>query len=245
MCWSGEASAALATIGLVATMYAAVKKEPPALWIPLGYFSLMEMLQAFTYSVIDQCSNPANQIATLLSYLHIVFQPIFINALALYFVPEGVRRRIAVPVYAVCFAIAVAMLLQLYPFPWAGRCYGGICSERLCSVHGTWHIAWEIPLNGIGDLSWHWYYLPFSQWLSNYWLAAFTMPLLYGSWRLIAYAFVAGPWLAGHLTTNPHEQPAIWCLLSIGLLLIVMKTPVRQWLHVRRWFWWPRAWRNS
>ena len=45
MCWSGEASATLATIGLTSTAYVAWKGEKKALWIPLGYFSLMELLQ--------------------------------------------------------------------------------------------------------------------------------------------------------------------------------------------------------
>ncbi len=59
MCWSGEASTLLASAGLITTGYAAYKKESKELWIPLGYFSLMEVLQAFTYSVINQCSVPS------------------------------------------------------------------------------------------------------------------------------------------------------------------------------------------
>lgn len=122
MCWSGEASAALAVVGLGTTAYAAYKKEPAPLWIALGYFSSMEVLQAFTYSVIDRCALPSNQIATLLGYLHIVFQPFFINMLSMYFIPNSVREKIQWPVYAVCFVSAVIMLLQLYPFEWAGSC---------------------------------------------------------------------------------------------------------------------------
>ncbi len=49
MCWSGEASAVLATIGVASTAYMAVKKEKKELWVPLGYFALMELLQAVTY----------------------------------------------------------------------------------------------------------------------------------------------------------------------------------------------------
>jgi len=39
------------------------------------------------------------------------------------------------------------------------------------------------------------------------------------------YGFVMGPLLAYFLTGNPDEWAAIWCLLSIGFLIIV-KTPV-------------------
>jgi hypothetical protein len=79
MCWSGEASAVLATVGLSSTGYFFYKKEPPALCITLGYFSLMEALQAYTYTVIDDCADPRNQIATLLGYLHIAWEIPAIN----------------------------------------------------------------------------------------------------------------------------------------------------------------------
>jgi len=89
MCWSGEASATLASIGVLSTAYAIYKKEPPVLWIALGYFSLMELLQAFTYSVINRCDLPSNQIATLFGYLHITFQPFFIFYLFAFFCTEA------------------------------------------------------------------------------------------------------------------------------------------------------------
>ena len=117
------------------------------MWITLGYFSSMELLQAFTYTVIDDCSSPSNQIATLLGYLHIAFQPFFINAISMYFIPDEIRRKISIPVYAFCFAVAIYMILASYPFSWSGSCVGSLCSERLCSVSGSWHIAWELPLN--------------------------------------------------------------------------------------------------
>jgi hypothetical protein len=49
MCWSGEASAVLATVGFSATVYLARKDERRELWMPLGYFASMELLQAATY----------------------------------------------------------------------------------------------------------------------------------------------------------------------------------------------------
>ncbi len=122
MCWSGEASTVLATIGLATTAYAAHKKEPAALWICLGYFSLMEALQAYTYMVIDSCGNPNNQLATLLGYLHIAFQPFFINAISMYFIPQNAARKIAPYAYAICFASTILMLIHLYPLPALGQC---------------------------------------------------------------------------------------------------------------------------
>ncbi len=236
MCWSGEASAVLAIVGLGTTAYAAYKKEPAPLWIALGYFSLMELLQAYTYTVIDQCSLPANQIATLFGFLHIAFQPFFINALSLHFIPKEKAAKIAPYAYAICFFSVIFMLIQLYPFEWAGQCLEQrpLCGDRLCSISGDWHIAWELPTNGIGNNLW----VNFTFGYPTYCFAAFFLPILYGSWRVTFYHWLVGPTLALQLTTNPDEWVAVWCLLSIGILLLVVKTPLRQILYVRSWILW-------
>jgi hypothetical protein len=244
MCWSGEASAVLAATGIGASVYVALKGEDKQLYLTLMYFSLMELLQAYTYLYIDDCNKPANQVATLFGYLHIVFQPFFINAISMYFIPREVQQRIQVPVYALCFVAAIFMLVQLYPFDWAGQCTPGrpLCGPQLCSVSGNWHIAWEVPTNGIGNLLYDHHILMIDSGFASYTLAAFFLPLLYGSWRFTLYHYFMGPFAAHLMTDNPNEFPAVWCLLSIGFLLIVVKTPIRKILHVRRWFWWPKAW---
>jgi len=243
MCWSGEASAVLATIGLSSTAYFFYKKEPAALCYALGFFSLMELLQAYTYTVIDNCANPGNQIATLLGYIHIAFQPFFVNAVSLYFIPEKVRTKIAPLVYFVCLIATVCLLLRLYPFEWAPFCYEvktrlvlfsqyaesftmPFCGRRICSLSGDWHIAWEIPATANIVL------------FNMYVIAAFVMPILYGSWKMTLYHILTGPLLAWITTSNPNEWAAVWCLYSIGLLLILVKTPIRRCLHVQHWFWW-------
>ena len=236
MCWSAEASAVLAGAGIITTLYAAYKKEPSPLWIALGYFSSMELLQAYTYIYINDCASPANQIATLLGYLHITFQPFFINALSMHFIPQEKAKKIAPWAYSVCFFSVIIMLIQLYPFDWAGSCNAErtLCGPKLCSVSGEWHIAWEVPTNSIGDFFTH---TP-SHGFPTYLLAAFIVPLLYGSWRMTVYHALVGPILADVLTNNLNEWPAVWCLLSIGILLLVVKTPLRKYMYVKKWYWW-------
>lgn len=239
MCWSGQASAVLASIGTITTIYAAWKGEPKALWVALAYFTGMEWLQAFTYSVIGQCFAPSNQIATLLGYLHVAFQPFFINALCMHFIPQRVARKVAPWAYAACFFSVVFMIIQLFPFEWAGHCnpIRALCGNQLCSVRGNWHIAWEVPTNGIGN--------SFSgrpaHGFPTYAFAAFIVPLLYGSWRMVIYHLVLGPVLSHALTDNINEWPAVWCLLSIGILVLVVKTPVRQFMYVKQWFLWRKT----
>ena len=52
MCWSGEASAAIAVGGLSSAYYLKKKGEPKEIYLPVAYFVLMEGLQAVTYAVV-------------------------------------------------------------------------------------------------------------------------------------------------------------------------------------------------
>lgn len=236
MCWSLEASATVAAIGLATTAYAAHKKSPPAIWVPLAYFSLMEILQAYTYTVIDDCGNVANQVATVLGYVHIAFQPFLINLISLYFIPPHIRKKWEIPAYLVCFITAIIMIVQLYPYQGAEKCVSqgviNLCGSPLCSFSGNWHIAWSVPFSPLYDF--------FSITIGGlaYCIAAFGMPLLYGSWKMTLYHLCMGPLFASLTTPSLNERAAVWCLLSIGFLIIALKTPLRKWLRVHRWIWW-------
>jgi hypothetical protein len=201
-----------------------VRGDPKAIWLTLGYFTLMEALQATGYAVVDQCGTTANRSVTLLSYLHIAVQPIFINAFAMAIAPRPVSPRLRRAVYAVAALCSAAMILRLVPAEAFGQCQPGhsLCGSRLCLVSGEWHIGWEVPLNDLPRLLG----LSVVQ-FPAYLLAVFVLPLVYGAWRLVLFHALAGPILASMLTGNPNEMPAIWCLFSIGIILIALSPTVR------------------
>ena len=204
----------------------------------------MEALQAAGYAVVDECGTPSNKAITLLSYLHIVFQPFFINAFAMELLPRPVRMRLQRGVYLCCAASSAVMLAQLYPAEWLGSCRIGeaLCAVELCLTSGEWHIAWNIPYNGL--------LLPLEDAMGihagfpTYLLAAFLLPLVYGAWRFVIFHALAGPILANALTSNPNEAPAVWCLLSIGILLIGLSPFIRQHFETAVWWGWPKAWQS-
>jgi hypothetical protein len=239
MCWSGEASAVLAVSGFASTAYFYSRGESKVLCLALAYFSLMELLQAYTYSVIDECFNPSNQVATFLGYMHIAFQPFFVNAVTMHFIPQPLKQRIAPWIYILCFAAATVFMMRIYPFDWASFCYDRhyqflpglnmkfdmpFCGKQICSTSGQWHIAWAIPASGSIAMA------------NSYMYAAFLLPLLYGSWKLVLYHALTGPLIAYLTTNNMNEWAAVWCLYSIGLLLLLIKTPIRHYLHVSNWY---------
>ena len=227
MCFSLGASTSMVALGVVATAATLRRGSPPAIPLTLAYFTVMEALQVAGYLTIDQCADPVNQTVTWLSILHIVFQPLFLNAFMLELVPADVRARWRWPAMLLAGCAAAFMLLQLAPLPWAGSCPPGasLCGAPLCTVTGTWHLAWDVPHNGLGTRM-------VALWGSMgsfpaYPLAVFVLPLLYGAWRFTLFHALAGPIAAGMLTDNPNETPAIWCLFSIGILLVGMSGRVQ------------------
>jgi hypothetical protein len=232
MCWSPTVTAAMVGAGAVATGISLAKRQPAAISATLGYFTLMEGLQVVGYAVIDQCGQPVNQVITLLSFLHITFQPFFINAFAMELVAVPVRAPVRWAAFTACGVSAAVMLAQLYPFEWAGACRLGsiLCGKVLCTVTGDWHQAWDIPFNGMlnaFDMAMQ-QMIGLSRSFPTYLVVAFIVPLFYGAWRFVVFHALIGPLLAGTLTSNPNEIPAIWCLLSIGLSVIALTPPIRR-----------------
>lgn len=236
MCWNVEASVGMVAIGTIATAVTYRRGDPPAIWLTLGYFAVMEALQVAGYGVVNQCGTTANTSVTVLSYLHIVLQPFFINAFAMELVPDVVKRRVRIGVFSACAVSSLVMLIQILPAPQLGDCQPGsaLCAARWCTVSGDWHIAWDVPYNGL--------LVPLEQMIGihfgfpTYMIAAFIFPLIYGAWRFAGVLAAAGPILAANLTTNPNEMPAIWCLFSIAILLISLSPVVRQTVSTTHWW---------
>ena len=236
MCWSIEASVAMTSVGGVAAAVTYMRNDPPAIWLTIGYFTVMEALQVAGYAVVDQCGTPANKAVTIASYLHIAFQPIFINAFAMELVPTQVKARVWRWVMLLSLGATAIMLIQLLPSEALGRCADGaaLCGASYCTVSGDWHIAWNIPYNGL--------FVPLEAALGiafgfpAYMTAVFVLPLAYGAWRFTLFHAVSGPLLASALTSNPNEMPAIWCLFSIFILFVGVSMRVRAGVTTQTWW---------
>lgn len=223
MCLGAAASVAMVAAGAAGTAITFRRGEPKAIWLTLGFFTLMEALQASGYAVVDRCGTPSNQLVTILSYLHIAAQPLFVNAFAMAIAPKEVGARMRRLVFVLAGTASALLVLRLVPLDMVGRCAPGevLCGVEWCLRSGEWHIAWEVPLNGLPS------YLGFPIQFPAYLLSVFLLPLFYGAWRFVAFHAVAGPLAALLLTGDPNEMPAIWCLFSIGILAICLSPFIR------------------
>ncbi|MGP3699368.1 DUF5765 domain-containing protein [Rhodobacter sp. NSM] len=232
MCWGTEVTSVMVAAGVAGAALTWHRKDPVAVPVTLLYFALMEGLQLAGYMVIDQCGSPVNRAATLLSVLHIAFQPIFVNAFALAVVAPGIGaagRKLILSLAALSSALMVA---QLLPVEALGQCQIGrpLCGTPLCTVSGEWHQAWNVPYNGL--MTWFDTLLGTNLGFPPYVLTVFVMPVFYGAWRFAIFHLLLGPVLAFSLTSNPNEGPAIWCLFSIGILAIALLPAVRRQFRV-------------
>ena len=239
MCWSGEASLAIAAVGVAATAYCVKKEVPKPLIAGFFYFVLMEMLQAASYLVVDECMNPNNTFLTYLAYIHISLQPLVINMMALQFIPESTRKRIQWWIYGIAACLSVAIIIRILPLNWKMYCYNVLyyvpffqeltykipfCGKHACTVSGEWHLAWEMKAgyNWVLDRA--------------YFVGVFILPFLYGSWKVALWCAIVGPGLTLWLTDNANEFGAVWCMFSIGVLIVIIVSPIRERMMVKSWY---------
>lgn len=241
MCWSGGASTVLALTGLGMSAYFIKTGERKEFCLALFYFSLMEVLQLASYSYINQCAMPMSKIHTVLGYIHIAFQPMFINMVALCFIPDAVRHKIAPYVYCLCWITVVPFMLKAYPFSDTSLCtvgQGTICVPFACAYKENWQIGGIWSLSNLTSQLW----IVLSKDLQFlgvqaklYLLTGLVLPIVYGSWRIILATVLLIPGVAYIGMSHLSELPALWCLYSIAFCCTLMQTPIRKYLHVYRW----------
>lgn len=66
----------------------------------------------------------------------------------------------------------------------------------------------------------------------------FVLPALFGAWKVAGFQLLIGPTLAWATASSPTEMPAIWCLFSLGIVMTIVFTPLREFLFVKNWPLW-------
>ena len=87
MCFNQKYSASFALLGLFSLYFFNKNKkyyENNLLYIPLIFYTLMEVLQTAQYNYVNQCDNIMNKLLTEISYILVVVQPFMWNMIFLY-----------------------------------------------------------------------------------------------------------------------------------------------------------------
>jgi hypothetical protein len=208
MCFSENISLGFAITGLLASFYFYKKHFFAA--VGIAYFSLMELIQYFQYKVINQCDNKTNILLTYIGYLHICFQPLFVNIWLFSFTKK--------PNYDFLYLSLVAGILLFLRIFWVtddtlcDTRNEPICGPRTCTFSGEKHLAWNVRLRAAGQ---NW----FTPSIGLHFFFFVIPALITFQFKPIMAIILISPY-AALLTSNIHEQPAIWCYTSIMQLLI-------------------------
>lgn len=204
MCFSQSGSLIVGLTGIAFSLYISNTYAS----IGIAYFSLMEILQFFQYQVIDDCT-VYNERLTLLGYLHICFQPFFINVWLFAFARN--------PPFLILYLSLVAGVLLASRVLFVKddelcEKHEPLCGPITCSTSGERHIAWSVRLRAPGK---YWFTpsigLHFFMWV--------TPILVLLQIKPIVALLLTGPYFF-FLTGNIHEQPAIWCYTVIAQMIV-------------------------
>ena len=264
LCWSGEASAVMATIGFIGATFEyrkAIKKDivtgrseievdnylsKHALRaFTLFYFSLMELLQAWNYIYLDS-PGPLNSLGAFLGFLHISFQPLPTLWFILSFLPKSRRKYWFIKGTTIAFIACLIYLMKGILNPSLPGCMATSCTPGtglLDNLFGDGMVGCSVDMTyrsypGEWHIAWQWV-INSCGWIftSGYTFVAFFLPVLIGCYRIALYLFTLGPFLAYFLTGNSDEWAAIWCLLSIGFLTVAKVPFIEKFMTVKHESW--------
>jgi len=231
MCFSQEASAFFAAVGLFSSWWIWSRTNNTGLACGVFFFFTMELLQSIQFFFIAKdlndplCDNTWNQILTVVGFLHICFQPYFCHVInqsltknEKYIDRYNVIKRLCLIGGGMLFTRY--LLTYIYPTTMDVSNFKStewLRGDKLCTFKGNYHLAWSVPM---ADPT---YVIPGAAIHSFLMFAPFFA--LYEKRGMILqgiFLFAFGPYLAGLITPNLMEQASIWCFFSIAQIAIML-----------------------
>lgn len=229
MCFSKNMSLFMAILGGVSSIvsYKYVNIKAASM---IFYFTLMQIIHYYGYTVIDKCDNKLNQTLSRLNYLHISFQgPIYLLGFWGLFEKFKVVRPDQLNYFKILIPMAIItsilMALQMFEFhdPVMNRTSkldNKMSSEcelcgKTCSLSGKKHIRFTLPLRQGPE-----YYTPG---IYGHFIF-FFLPFLFfnNTTRLINLFILVSAFLPGIIyQTDGAEVATTWCGISIVQVILV------------------------
>ena len=239
MCFSQNASLGMAILGAISTIPIYKYINYKAAFCAF-YFTLMQVIHYYGYTVIDDCNNETNKLMSILNFYHIAFQaPVFLFGWLGVFEKFNVVSPLHLKFMPIIIIMALitSVLIALRRFEWRYFTIGeknknsstkiieksklndktdGTLQGKLCSRSGKHHITFRLPLRNQPE-----YYTPN---LYGHFLFFFIPLLLFNNTtRIISlFTFVFGiviPTL--YLQLESSEVATVWCFLSIIQIIIM------------------------
>lgn len=199
------------------------------------YISLKELLQGLLYKYLD--NEIMLKYLSMASWVHICFQPLFLNILYSYFDPNNIVWKIT---FFITFIFGIIMITELNEFDIQNdpNCTPLNRNDDYCSKTGAYmgkyHIAYRFKL----DKAWK----PLRLWF--YFIPLYFIPALFTKARILGiihfilvalifltYNYASGLPIDSTFRDYIGEKAAIWCFLTIYLIpVILFAKPIKKML---------------
>ena len=191
------------------------------------FFAIKELLQGLLYRY--QGNPEMLRFLSILSWIHISFQPLFFNLVFSYFSP-GFKYWNIIFILSIIFGIILATHLNELDIQDDPDCEPRGKNDDFCSdtgaYIGNYHVAYTFKM----DKDWQ----PISIW--KFWQAIVFLPVLFtkarwlGVFSLFLVMLVYGIYnysvgikaFPGTSFKHSGEKAAIWCFLSVGLVPLIL-----------------------
>lgn len=197
----------------------------------LIFLSFKDLIQGLSYYSIEKKNDKMNKILTSLSWIHICFQPLFVNLILSYFDKSKKTFWYFIFILCIIFGLYKITILNEFDIQDDPDCdykltssKNDFCSKNTYSYIGKYHIGYRFRTdNKVKITSWIYILLMFVP-------VIFTKAKLLG---LIWSIFVSIIFFIGYLKNiGSGERAAIWCFLSIiiGIPISLFSEQIKKFL---------------
>ena len=217
MCFNIISSSVMAIIGIIATVYSYLRLNNLVAF-GIFYFTLMEIIHIFGYTVINNCDNILNKSLAYLNYIHISFQPfiftLFVYGLLRFHNLTNVKFENFKIVLGLSLVASLFMFSRLFGNKTNFDC--NLCSKKACVSSGKHHLKIATPLRTTPEY--------FSPNLFVHFLFFFIPALFLGKYGIFMSIFIFATFVAlvKGLKVQAIEGATIWCLASVGQLIFLI-----------------------
>lgn len=197
--------------------------------IPLLFLSLKDLIQGLLYRNIKNKNNHNNHILTVLSWLHICFQPLFVNMFVSHFDKKNTKYWNMVFIISTIYAVYEIMNLNKFDIQNDPDCIkidkkDDFCSDKTLSYLGKYHVAYRFNQDKR--------FILFD--MNIIYICVMIIPALFTKARNVILLWSIFIVLIHIYFRNlgTGETAAIWCFLSIAYVLPVslLNNQVSKWL---------------
>ena len=215
MCFGRSWSLASFSVLAVSVAVCMMNKAPWQITVAVVYLALKEMLQLHLYNNIDSCSE-TNKSLTTLSWVHISFQPVFMNLFISAFSKHKELYNMPVAL-SLIFGIANMMRIKEvrgninYPCKPNDNKQINMCRPQTCSYMGKYHVAYGFELASADAEA------PWTPSIFTFYLLMFAPAFILGDWQLASINLSVALASSHFLSHDAGEAAAVWCLNSFWI----------------------------